>query len=485
MEKIYVCHYDKKIDYPSSAEYFSPSVSYPEYPFFKVSNEDNKIYDIVRNGLYRLGYDAANFGKKNWNPLKEIIKQGDTVLLKPNWVMHENPEKKYHDMECLVTHPSFIRVMIDYVVIALKAVGGGRIILGDAPMAQCHFDELIKKVHYDTLIEFYQEQGINLEIKDLRGCTFDDNKNKFGVNNVTMSSENEGVIVDVTKFSAFNDFSKEQINSLKAPKLDPSKMRKHHTENAHEYSIHKEILAADVIINLPKPKSHRKAGMTACCKNFIGANVRKDLLPHLTYGSIQEHGDAYQNPNILLTLSNICNEKYDYYTFQKKNRKAVLFRVLKGGFRRIGMKISKEQFWEGSWYGNDTIWRTISDVDNAIYYADKNGILGNRHCRRIFSVCDMIIAGENEGPLSPTPKRLNTVIMSESHVSCIDKFICRYIGFDEKLVKNINFLMTQEKIQTEDIQIITDSQLYTYFTYPYSEETKIRAGYGWHGYIEL
>ena len=69
-------------------------------------------------------------------------------------------------MECLVTHPSFIRVMIDYVVIALKAVGGGRIILGDAPMAQCHFDELIKKVHYDTLIEFYQEQGINLEIKD-------------------------------------------------------------------------------------------------------------------------------------------------------------------------------------------------------------------------------------------------------------------------------------------------------------------------------
>ena len=45
--------------------------------------------------------------------------------------------------------------------------------------------------------------------------------------------------------------------------------------------------------------------------------------------------------------------------------------------------------------------------------------------------------------------------------------------------------MTQEKIQAEDIQIITDSQLYTYFTYPYSEETKIRAGYGWHGYIEL
>ena len=89
--------------------------------------------------------------------------------------------------------------------------------------------------------------------------------------------------------------------------------------------------------------------MTACCKNFIGANVRKDLLPHLTYGSKQEHGDAYPEKNILWSLSNICNDKYDYYTFRGKKKSAIFFRILKGIFRRMGTKIGKEAFWEGSW----------------------------------------------------------------------------------------------------------------------------------------
>lgn len=483
MEKIYVSRSSEAVQYPAADCWYSPSVCYPEYQFECIAKEDNKIYDIIREGLYRLGYDSENYGKKEWNPLGRIIKPGGVILLKPNWVMHENPEEQYHDMDCLVTHPSLIRAVMDYVVIALK--GKGKIILADAPMAQCHFDELMQKVHYDKIVEFYAKYGIEVILKDLRGCMFDDNENKLGVNNVTVLEDSEGVIVDVGKMSAFNEYTRKEIDKLKAPKLDPLKMKEHHTVGKHEYSIHRDILEADVIINLPKPKSHRKAGMTACCKNFIGANVRKDLLPHLTYGSKQEHGDAYQKRNILLALSNACNEKYDYYTFRNKNRSAVLFRVLKGFFRRVGMKAAKETFWEGSWYGNDTMWRTISDVDNAIYYANKEGILEGKRCRTVFSVCDMIISGEKEGPLCPSPKRLNTIIMSESHIACIDKFICRYIWFDDQLVKNIDYLMEQEKITTGDMEIVTDEQSYSYSTYPYDEGTRLQAGYGWHGYIEL
>ena len=131
------------------------------------------------------------------------------------------------------------------------------------------------------------------------------------------------------------------------------------------------------------------------------------------------------------------------------------------------------------------MWRTISDVDNVIYYANKEGVLENKHCRTVFSVCDMVIAGEKEGPLCPSPKRLNTIIMSESHIACIDKFICRFIWFDDCFVKNIDFLMAQEKIKEEDIEIVTEKGSFSYFTYPYSESTRLQAGYGWHGYIEL
>lgn len=481
MEKIFVSRSSENVPYPAADCYYSPSVRYPEYQFDSIANEENKIYDTIREGLYRLGYDSENYGSKAWNPLGQIVKPGDTVLLKPNWVMHENPEEQYHDMDCLVTHPSLIRAMMDYVVIALK--GKGKIILADAPMAQCHLDELMQRVHYDKLVDFYAEQGIEVIMKDLRGCTFDDNKNKLGVNHVSVLENLDEVIVDLGEMSAFSEYTQERIDRLKAPKLDPLKMKDHHAMGKHEYSIHKDILEADVIINLSKPKSHRKAGMTACCKNFIGANVRKDLLPHLTYGSKQEQGDAYQKRNILLALSNACNEKYDYFTFRSKNKLAVLFRVLKGLLRRLGR--GSEEFWEGSWYGNDTMWRTISDVDNAIYYANKEGVLEHGHCRTVFSVCDMIVAGEKEGPLCPSPKRLNTIIMSESHIACIDKFICRYIWFDDRLVKNIDYLMEQEKIKTEDIEIVTAEGCYSYSTYPYSEGTRLQAGYGWHGYIEL
>ena len=223
MERIFVGHSMEDVQYPTVDWYYSPSVFYPEYQFSLTAHAENKIYDIIRKGLYCLGYDSENYGTNAWNPLGRIIKPGDTVLLKPNWVMHENPEEQYHDMECLVTHPSLIRPMIDYVVIALK--GTGRVILGDAPMAQCHFDELMQKVHYDKIIEFYAQYGIEVILKDLRGCAFDDNKNKFGVNNIIMLKDSgggaEGCIVNMGKRSAFNEYTLEEILRLKAPKLDP------------------------------------------------------------------------------------------------------------------------------------------------------------------------------------------------------------------------------------------------------------------------
>ena len=37
-----------------------------------------------------------------------------------------------------------------------------------------------------------------------------------------------------------------------------------------EYCISEACLEADVIINLPKPKTHRKAGFTGALKNMIG-----------------------------------------------------------------------------------------------------------------------------------------------------------------------------------------------------------------------
>lgn len=80
----------KVYQYPSIAP-FRASKSYPEYMFKDMTAEDNEVYDMVRNSFKILGYDAENFGKKEWNPLGKIISPGDKVLLKPNMVMDVNP----------------------------------------------------------------------------------------------------------------------------------------------------------------------------------------------------------------------------------------------------------------------------------------------------------------------------------------------------------------------------------------------------------
>ena len=149
--------YNEKSSYPSEKYSYSPSIKYPEYPFGnQISKEENDVYDMVRSTLYHMGYDRENFGTKNWNPFKNIIKEGNTVLLKPNWVMHFNKAmENKSDLSALVTHPSVVRALADYVFIALH--GSGKIYVADAPMQECDLDTMFDRAGYRALFEFWDK----------------------------------------------------------------------------------------------------------------------------------------------------------------------------------------------------------------------------------------------------------------------------------------------------------------------------------------
>ncbi len=66
--------------------------------------------------------------------------------------------------------------------------------------------------------------------------------------------------------------------------------------------------------------------------------------------------------------------------------------------------------WEGSWPGNDTLWRTILDINRILLFADKEGIIQREPQRKVLSLIDGIIAGEGDGPLSPRPKAAGVII---------------------------------------------------------------------------
>ena len=413
--------------YPEKKTEYRPSTEYPEYIWKDKLSKKNIVYDQVRETLYLLGYDKQNYGKKNWNPLGEIIKEGDNVLLKPNLVMENNPSGD--GVECLYTQASIVAAILDYICIALK--GSGKIIVGDAPMQNCDWEKLMDISGYPEMIDFYKKQGIDIKLVDFREIS---STIKDAVFHQHINEEAEGIIVHLDKKSVFYDLKLKNYEKMRITNYDPDELKKHHNNDIHEYFVSKYVLDADVIINVPKPKTHRKAGFTAALKNFVGANVRKEYLPHHTFGSVEEGGDEYLKNNIIHSFQSKLLDKKNNASANNKFYKAKLYRYIIALIGRL--RTDKNGYIEGSWYGNNTISKTIADLNRIVKYSDKYGIMQDKIQRRVFSVGDMIISGEKEGPVCPSAKNVGIIIAGEDIV-CFDEVVCRLMGFDSNKIPTL------------------------------------------------
>ena len=54
--------------YPSADCFFSPSEVYPEYIFNEISQEENKVYALIRTCLRDMELDIEHYGTSEWNP---------------------------------------------------------------------------------------------------------------------------------------------------------------------------------------------------------------------------------------------------------------------------------------------------------------------------------------------------------------------------------------------------------------------------------
>ncbi len=427
-------YYRDVFTYPDKKYNFRPSKAYPEYPFQnEISSEPNEVYDMVRENFHLMKMDEENFGTAKWNPLKEIVHPGDKVLLKPNLVLHHNLLGLGED--CLYTQPSVTAAVIDYVLIALQ--GKGSIIVGDAPLQECVFDTLVQESGYDQLIAYYQNKGVDIQLKDFRNVkTY---VGKDGIHYTQDDSQNhkdEGLVVHLDAYSSFYGLDEERISRMRITNYDPRILQKHHSSQKHEYKVSKYILEADVIINLPKPKTHRKAGATSALKNLVGINANKEFLPHHTNLSKQEGGDAYFHKSQALQIANEWLDKMNIFTAEGKVEEAQKAKAMYYQYSDFGKAESGEIYWEGSWYGNDTIWRTLFDLNKILFHADKNGIIRANKQRRYFVVADMIVSGEKEGPLEPTPRPVGMIAMGYDPC-CFDQAIVSMMGFDYRLLPSV------------------------------------------------
>ncbi len=428
---------------------YHPSAYYPEYPFDKkyTSTQENPIYHNLRELFHGMELDTANYGQINWNPLGGFIKPGNHVLIKPNMVRHFHPLG--YSMDCLITNGSLIRAVIDYVIIALNGIGN--ITIGDAPIQSAIFDEIIQKNGIDKIVEYYKSQNstIQYEIIDFRQTVAICNA-KGRIINTTTQQHCEFTYVDLKDHSYFANQRDKKYALADYPY---SAMKQYHSPSKHNYLVPQTLLDADVIINLPKPKTHRFSGLTGAMKNFIGVNSQKENLPHHSVGTVTENGDEYPSKSyvkkIIASLTNtitILSIKGLYYL------SIPLFLIR---FIAIRMLSKEDMIFKGGWHGNDTIWRTILDVNKIVLFANRIGSLKDTQQRTVFTICDAIITGEYQGPLEPNPVK-SKVLIAGFNSYAIDRFLASFMGFKIEYLPFLKYCPRDlGKIKDEDLRILS------------------------------
>ncbi|MBQ7252626.1 MAG: DUF362 domain-containing protein, partial [Kiritimatiellae bacterium] len=271
--------------YPAGAP-FDPAESFPEFPRLAAGKEPNPVFAMVREALHALGLDGKRFGTEAWNPLGEFVAPGATILVKPNWVLHRN--EGAGGMAEMVTHPSVIRAVLEYVFLARPA----RVILGDAPLQGCDFAALMETEGLAAVIDEFRGRGLPLAVVDFRRTV--SRESASGIGKVRHVAEGARGLEHYVEPDLGADSFLEPVSggadTFRVTMYDPAKLSSHHARGRHRYLLAREAFEADLVVNLPKLKAHKKAGLTCCLKNLIGLNGMKEYLPHHRCGGA---GDSH------------------------------------------------------------------------------------------------------------------------------------------------------------------------------------------------
>lgn len=417
--------------YPSEPPY-SPSTAYPEYGFGEdtLAREANPAYKGLRAALHLLQLDEKHYGQKNWNPLGQMIRPGQTVVLKPNFVREYRETRSGLD-DCVMTHGAIIRAALDYVHIALQ--GRGRIIIADAPQGEANFDAIRRVAGLDSIQDFYhRHSGLAVEVYDLRPERMR-TRNGAVVGYEPLPGDPRGYVkVNLGRRSMFAPIE-HLCHRVYGADYDSRETRFHHTAGVHEYLISRTILEADCIINLPKLKTHKKAGLTVCLKNMVGINGKKNWLPHLRVGTPAQGGDQFADDGLVHSVERHVMAGFRRLFPLLGPLQTLVGKPVQALGRGVFGDTNTGTIRSGNWYGNDTAWRMILDVNRAVLYADHEGNLLESPARRLFCLVDGIVGGEGNGPLDPTPKAAGVVVAGRNPVAV--ELACAFVmGFDHRRI---------------------------------------------------
>ena len=385
----------------------------------------------VEEALTRMG-EMLGWSDGERGPLGQVIERGAKVVVKPNFVMHENSGPG--GMPPLLTHQSLVQAVTQAALLADPA----EVMVGDAPIQGCDFDLLLKNAELDVWSQQLQQQDARFAgIRDFRRtvATFVDG---VRVADENVQSEDRFVLFDLAGDSLLEPITDDNP-SFRVTCYDPRLMAKTHAPGCHRYLIAREILEADVVVNLPKLKTHMKAGITCALKNLIGINGNKEYLPHHRIGGFDLGGDCYPGSSDLKRALEFIHDRQNMTRSHAAGR---MWRTAANQFYRL-LRLQGDRFGiEGSWSGNDTIWRTCLDLNRILLYGTPQGTMADTLQRRVIHIADAIVAGQGNGPLSPEPLPMG-LLLAAGNAAAMDWVGAYLLGYPPE-----NIPIVREALET-------------------------------------
>jgi uncharacterized protein (DUF362 family) len=329
--------------------------------------------------------------------------KGKNILLKPNWVKHSTKEQ---DELCMRTNDKFVIAVLKIIL----EMGPLKIIVGDAPIQGCNWDRMISVSMLNEIRELSGRYGILIEVKDFRRRTYNflDNNPESGIRTLS-----DYIIFDIGKESCLEPITKSGHTQFRVTNYDPDRMSAAHSPGIHKYCITRELFDTDVVISIPKIKTHQKSGITGALKNLVGINGDKDFLPHHRIGGTKRGGDCYPGGSYFRYWSELTLDKAN----RRQGKKSFWFWQKLSSLLWILSFPHPEHSIVAGWHGNDTTWRMVMDLNKIARYGKIDGTLSNNPQRFIYSVCDGIIGGQGDGPLEPEPLALGFISFTNNSLT--------------------------------------------------------------------
>jgi uncharacterized protein (DUF362 family) len=416
-----------------------------------------------------------------------FIRAGDNVVLKPNWVKEHDERFPGPDQwEHVVTHPSVIEGVIRWVAPRLQ--GQGSIVVCDAPQTDSSFATLREYCQLDEMIARCQADfaGLHIALLDLRPEEW------HAVDGVTVSkTELPGDPLGSThvRLNADSEFVRfGGLGQLYGASYNMAETNERHCDETHEYMLCRTPMDADVLINIPKLKCHKKVGLTCALKNLVGINANKNWLPHHTEGTPDQGGDQFPVATMKAKLEHSIMGKIKRVLFGNHLLSKLFVPLKKLG--RVIFGDTQKVVRSGNWHGNDTCWRMVVDLNKCLFHFDGSGAPRSKPMRYL-AVVDGIIGGEGNGPMAPDPKPCG-VIVAGTNPLAVDSVCCALMGFDWRKVRMLAgaFAVGQKGIadfRHGDIRVVSNESAKAKMLSEYGAEDgyAFKPHFGWVGAVEM